>query len=47
MGETESGACFREICEFGVGYVKFEIPSKPPSGDVDQAVGYTCIRKRD
>lgn len=34
---------FEGIWEFGVEYVKFEIPSKPPSGDVQQAVGYMCL----
>lgn len=48
MGKTEIRACFGESFKFGVGYVQFEIPSsKPPSGDVEQAVGHMCIRKRD
>lgn len=43
MGKIKRGACLGENLEFGVGYVEFEIPSKPPSGNVQHAVGYMCL----
>lgn len=43
MGKTERGACLGENWESGFGYAEFEIPSRSPSGDVQQAAGYICL----